>query len=328
MVLAALDEIEFVRERGGMLRWGASLVLAMIALCFWGSVQLALAAVAPPPASETLNPINGYAGVPFTADVRYTGACNAVTFVPPKLTVDFYWDEKAGSPGSGTTMQALVLMNCNATNPQAPFYQLIQSLTPPKGFDTVGSHVVGADIFNQSAQPRTLLADPQAPYAINLPPTPSPTPTPTPTPTATPTATPATTPTPTQRPTATPITVATATPTPTPIPTATPSPSPSPSPSETPTPGPVVGVGTPTPSSGPTNTPSRPLGFLTPPTLAAGALCFLIPLALLWFGFMMFGGAGAAVAGAAAGPSVLPSDPPAIEDAPPPTQDPPVESPP
>ena len=285
-------------------------------MCFWATVQ-ALAASAP---VEVLNPTHGYAGVQFTADVRIFGPCNAVPFVPPTYTVDFYWDENAGSPGSGAPMLTVVRMGCNASNPQAPFYELIQPLTPPKGLDTVGNHVVGADIYNQSAKPRTLLGDPQAPYVIDLAPTPTPIATPTPTPTATPVSTP----TPTRRPTATPTTVVTATPTATPEP----SPSPSPSPSETPTPGPVAGVGTPTPSSGRKGTPSRPLGFLTPPVVAVGALCILLPLGLLWAAITMFGGTGAAVAGAAAGPNVLPSNTPTMDVPQPPSPDTPAEGPP
>jgi hypothetical protein len=330
MVLRALDGLECGRGLRGMRRFGAGFVLAVVAVGWWAVVQ-AMAATAP---VEILNPTHGYAGVAFSADVRILGPCNAVTFKPPTYTVDFYWDEKVGGPGSGTPILTVIQMGCNAINPQAPFYELIQSLTPPKGQDTVGNHIVGADIFNQSAQPRTLIGDPQAPYVIDLAPTPTPIATPTPTPTPTPTATPISTPTPraTPRATPTPVTGGAATPTttPTPTPTAEQSANPSSSPSASgATPGPVAGVGTPTPTPGAkTSSPSTSLlGKLTPPTVVAGSLCVLIPLGLLGAAFLMFGGAGVSVAGAAAGPSAIPTEAAVMND-PPPPPDPPIESPP
>ena len=291
-----------------MVRWRAVLVLALLAAYFSAGVETAVAASFNPASLTILAPGHGQARTPFTADAIYQVSCAPATAPPPPLDVWFYWGAVKGQHASGTLLGAY-RMSCNAKF----LFELVQSIVPPT--NVPGIYTLDADFYNAGVKPAAYLNFAQVDYTIDAPPTPTSS---TPTPTATPT----------RRPTATPTAIARATPTPPATPTPTPSPSPSPSPSETLTPGPVAGVGTPTPSGGSTSTPSRPLGFLTPPTLAAEALCFLIPLALLWFGFMMFGGAGAAVAGAAAGPSVLPSDPPMIEDAPPPTQDPPVESPP
>ena len=117
--------------------------MALMLACFVGA-QLVLAATAGPPPTQTLNPAQGLSGVAFTSDVRFYANCNSVIAPPPVLTVDFWWDEKAGSPGTGTQLAQGVVMGCNTSGP-APFYELIQTLTPPNA--GAGSYLVGADIY-------------------------------------------------------------------------------------------------------------------------------------------------------------------------------------
>jgi hypothetical protein len=276
-------------------------MLAVIATAFGAAVQLAAAA----PAPLTLNPSSGYPTDKFTANTYVV--CPVGAGPPPPINEYFYWD--------GITLAIRQPVACDA-NTAPPSYHASFIFSPPAGANKVGVHQVRFDWIDALGKTNSYTTQ----YTI------VPVPTPTPTPTATPPPTPVPTRTPTPRPTATPITAATATPTPAPTETPTPEPSPSPSETASPSPSPTVAAGAPTPSIPPKSTPSLLVGLLTPTNLVVGALCLLIPLALIWAAFTMFGGAGAA--GAAAGPSVMASGgSPPTQPIPPPSVDPPVDGP-
>jgi hypothetical protein len=295
---------------------GARFILALVAATVATGVQFAWAAN-----PLTLTPSSGYPTDAFVADTYL--ACPVGAALPPPVTEYIYWDE--GKPFTGTPLTIRQSVPCDS-NTKPPSYHASFKFAPPPNANKPGPHVVGFDWINAQGQSFNY----QTQYTI----VPVPTPTPTPQPTPTPTSTPKPTPTPTAVPTGTPVGVATATPTPAPSGPPTPEPSASatstPTPIGTATPGPVAGIGTPTPTPGTrtTNPPTSLLGKLTPPTVAVGALCILFPLALLGAAFFMLGGAGVSVAGAAAAPSVVPTDAPPVDDGPPAPPDPPVESPP
>jgi hypothetical protein len=314
MVLRGVDQLECARGLRGMRGFGAGFFLALLAVAFGAGVQLAQAA-----SPITVTPTSGYPAAAFTADTSLP--CVVGAGPPPALNEWIYWDELNG-PRSGMLFGSPNGQSVPCDLKTNTYHFSFTNLVPPPKANGVGAHPVALDWYDVTGKPVNALTR----YVIVAPPTP--TPITTPTPTAIPTATPRATP----PPTATPVTVATATPTSVPTETPTPTPSPSPSPSETPTPGPVAGVGTPTPGARTTNPSTSLLGKLTPPTVAVGALCILLPLGLLGAAFFMFGGAGVSVAGASAGeaavPSVVPTDAPPVDDGPPAPPDPPVESPP
>jgi hypothetical protein len=309
MVLRCLDELECARGLRGMRRWIARFGLALLAVSFGAGIQLAQAA-----SPITLTPSGGYPNAAFTADT--TLSCVVGAGPPPALNEWIYWDEFKG-PRTGTLFGSPNGQSVPCDLKTNTYHFSFANLVPPPSANSAGTHPVALDWYDAKG---TLVNAVTQYVIVAVPPTP--TPTPTPTPISTP------------RPTATPVTVATATPTPAPTATPTPvlSPSPSPSPSETPTAGPVAAVGTPTPGGGSTHPATSLLGKLTPPTVAVGALCILLPLGLLGAAFFLFGGAGVSVAGASAGaaaaPTVLPTDAPPLDQGPPPPTDPPVDSPP
>ena len=76
----AENEMECVRVRGGMVRWGAGFVLALLALVFGGAFQLPSSAVGP---TQRVNPTHGQAGATFNSHVVWSVACAVGTIPPP-----------------------------------------------------------------------------------------------------------------------------------------------------------------------------------------------------------------------------------------------------